>query len=321
LQTQESGKSGLKTEPTTPYGTRHDQLAGLFRALSLPVDGFSKSLLSMARFFSLPFDKELLAKVRRQALSFELPAEKTANAPLNRQEGVSGETSGKQTAFQHALSLAALAASGKGVRLTDDGLKAYARALSPLNWEEKEKSGGNSNNQNETSRGASGQEQNFDQGGSWENFAQWGQNLEQATLLEIMNSLPVKDKRWIIFPFTTTQNGDEYRICLRILLDGTTLPASEGTGTMALEILKINRTEKNSPENDHWLFVLSNREQRLRVFADQSSLKKNKKTLPSALSQIMNIKPDNIDICGFDGPFPFEEENSGELLLYIDKEV
>jgi hypothetical protein len=92
----------------TPAALSAKPLSLLIRAAGLPADKLSASIISFARFFSLPLKPELMASIRRQSLSPE------SSAP------------GRET-----LSLAAAAAESKGVELRPKGLEWFAEAIDP----------------------------------------------------------------------------------------------------------------------------------------------------------------------------------------------
>jgi hypothetical protein len=92
----------------TPAAASAKPLSSLINAAGLPADKLSASIISFARFFSLPLKPELMASIRRQSLSPE------SSAP------------GRET-----LSLAAAAAESKGVELRPKGLEWFAEAIDP----------------------------------------------------------------------------------------------------------------------------------------------------------------------------------------------
>jgi hypothetical protein len=85
-------------------------LKQLVHSLRLPRDGLSTALVGFARFFSLPLEPSLLARLRKEALTLK-----------TRQDG----------GFADSAALAAAAAAGKGVRLSAEALEQYVRAIDP----------------------------------------------------------------------------------------------------------------------------------------------------------------------------------------------
>jgi hypothetical protein len=102
-------------------------VTSLISALKLPPGSWSASILSFAKFFSLPLEGNFLNLIRQKVLG----AENLGQAP-NPASGEPGEAAaGAENAaeFREALSLAALAARAKGVDLPPEALVEYARAL------------------------------------------------------------------------------------------------------------------------------------------------------------------------------------------------
>jgi hypothetical protein len=100
-----------------PPGAAARDIRSLLTSLKFPGGELSASILSFAKFFSLPLDGPSLGKVRRRALS----------GPDRRPGNASPPASGFQ--FREALALAALASAAKGLELNSEALAAYARAL------------------------------------------------------------------------------------------------------------------------------------------------------------------------------------------------
>jgi hypothetical protein len=198
IKTDSSVASAKPVASAEPRLFQPDRLA----ALSLPPDRLSTLIIELARFFSLPLEPGLLAKIRREA-----------------KPGL------EQAARPETLSLAATAAADKGVELTQAALKKYASALS-LDPER----------ENASKEGKKAETENFNS--LLQNPSKLKdyilQTADRSPLLRLMNQLPGRNgQRWLALPFHFSSPGAEYSACLKILLDGV-----EGgkAGRMALEL-------------------------------------------------------------------------------------
>ncbi|MDR1024440.1 MAG: hypothetical protein LBL56_01840, partial [Treponema sp.] len=108
-------------------------VASLAAALKLPVGPWSASILSFAKFFSLPLDGDFLASIRQKVLKAEAQGHTAGRTP---ESGPAGGLGTENAELREALSLAALAASAKGVELSPEALAEYARALRGRRQEE-----------------------------------------------------------------------------------------------------------------------------------------------------------------------------------------
>jgi hypothetical protein len=200
----------------------------LLALLKLPAGEFSASIVSFAKFFSLPLDGPFLGKIRQKALAGQtggdLPPGKGRDSPA---------APGFQ--FREALALAALASSAKGLELSPQALAAYARSLlhgSPPADGEAEAPAGKAEVPGETESPAEPAvaERPGDRGSGGKNAPgkeapdRDGPGIRklalaaQEPLLDALNQAPGKDgKRWIVLPFSL----EGLDICLRILLAGT----------------------------------------------------------------------------------------------------
>jgi hypothetical protein len=212
-------------------------LSGLVQALGLPRDLLSASILSFARYFSLPLNPGLMAKIRRESLS-AIPVETPRGKALSPQD----------RGAQNAAAFAAAAAAAKGLELSREGLAAYAAAIDP-DYPEKHSgdsaetpNGGADPGQNSGGGGDSGPEnqKNGEGGGDPRGNFRGGPPggsdpgdlarpdtlrekvlaIEgQNPLLDLLNRMPGKNgERWISLPFTFTRGDTEYRVSLHISL-------------------------------------------------------------------------------------------------------
>ena len=298
----------------------------------LPTDRLASSIVSFARFFSLPLEPQILAKAQRQASAGQPPQTGPQTEQARPEKPQSEALSPKS---REALALASLAAASKGVELSDEGIKEYASALNVAPIDPDRQEGQNFGGQSPNKRNSGGfkkqKEQNPEIAAITNDGIPGLQSLilrtaEQNPLLELLNRLPAKNgQRWLVFPFALTNQGEDYRLCLKILLNEAEnrIPLGQMTGKFALEIEKVSSAGKNG-QNRHWLFVINaqnNKNLRLRVFLEPFVSKKVYKSLVSELSQSLEIAPEYITIQHFVDFFPFENDNQSSVLLSIDEEV
>jgi hypothetical protein len=226
-------------------------LSSLLSQLKLPIDGLSVSLVSFAKFFSLPLNPALLAKIRRQTVS-----------GLSNPGGPSGGNT--DPAIREARSLACIAALDKGVELNAESLDRYAgiisgRDLFPAPAGADEGSGGeNQENtgpdsgggdflanpetgQDSGGEGEGGPEDGENRSGSPENLRNLARKAEaREPLLELLNRMPGKDgKRWLVIPVPIEDAGVRLHVTLRLLLSpraGTSAGTPGDVEQMSLEI-------------------------------------------------------------------------------------
>jgi hypothetical protein len=226
--------------------------ASIAAALGLPQDKLSSSIISFARFFSLPLKSQLLADLRRQAFA---PPAQTANqssatkvaatkaATVNASVAKSflantnaaGDATSSLTAekTRYALSLSAAAAESKGLELSPKGLESYAQAVDPDSRRQNEERQHRRRNreQDEQTEKVSSKTEAVKKPQGGENSSlqlftadslkkMFFEYAEQNQLLEIINSLPCKNgQRWIVFPFDFVEDGKKYNVSMRVLLD------------------------------------------------------------------------------------------------------
>jgi hypothetical protein len=215
-------------------------LSGMVRTLGLPGDSLSAFILSFARYFSLPLNPGLMAKIRRESLS-AVPAEARPGGALSLRDPPRNRDA------QSAAAFAAAAAAAKGLELSREGLAAYAAAIDP-EYPEKHSGdsggkpgGGPEQNPGDSAGGGDSgpenQKNGQEGGGRREDFGggpragldrdsltrpdTLGEKVleieEQNPLLDLLNRVPGKNgERWIVLPFTFTQKGLEYRVSLQV---------------------------------------------------------------------------------------------------------
>ena len=310
--------------------------AVLFKTLGLPVDRLSSSILSFAQFFSLPLEPGLLAKIRRQALTAGQPPQTEQTQPERSAQPRSSEGSPQSLSFKarEALSFAAFAAASKGVELTPAGLENYASVMdteSPID-NERRKQGSNKRNPEGSKKQEAQSPEISATGGLSGLKALIFREAEQNPLLRVLNRLPGRNgQRWLVFPFSFIEQGEEYRLCLKILLDETSNQRLSNNGLtaglMTLEIT-IGSVGKDavgkSGSKQRWLFVMDTENgvnPRLRVCLEPLSPKRVLKSLVSELSQSLQIAPERITIQNFADSSPFSTFRQNKVLLSINEEV
>jgi hypothetical protein len=310
-QTAKSAAGAVSKTPQTPASR---SVSSLISAAGLPADRLSASIISFARFFSLPLKPELLKNIRQQA--FE------ANAPLpepvpSAEEG--GPKPGIVFKNREALSLAAASAEGKGLELQPKGLEAYAQAVDP-DWRRQD--GGHGEQRGKRKREDSEKGEDPLQktaalsAAGVEKIALEGAGKD--ALLAILNMLPGKDgKRWVVLPFDFSENGREFKVSLRILLDaGKNINRAD---CMALDIA-VRDIDENGKTEKRRLFVLEPAN-RLSVYLQPEISKKERTELIRELSALPGITPERIFIKEKTEEFPFEAGFGNDLLRSIDEAV
>jgi hypothetical protein len=205
----------------------------LIASLALPRDNLSASLLSLAKFFSLPLDAKLILQLRQQTLS---------QNPANTARERSPEDPPLPEPLRFAA-LAAAAAAGKRAVLSPDALARYAAALALPGRDNPEDEGEAETEQEELPGKAPG----FSKPRERSDFAE---RIEaRLPLLGVLNRIPGRDgRRWISLPFSFKQDGVLCKVSLRILAaDSNGIPWK--AERIALDI---------KTEGRRWSFMLEN---------------------------------------------------------------
>jgi hypothetical protein len=315
--------------------------ASLSAVLGLPQDKLSASIISFARFFSLPLKPQLLADIRRQAFTppaqagHQASAAKAVSANTN-----TAEESAALTAAKTRQAFAAAAAESKGVELQQKGLESYAEAVDP---DSRRQDGGRrrrNREQNEqtekvSSKNGSVKKSQFGEISSpqfltADNLKKMSfENSEQNPLLDILNKLPCKNgQRWVVYPFDFVEGGKEYLVSMRILLDDER--SLNRAVCMALDIVESNvepaaensniesNAEGNRKQNfssgssnplRRWLFVtesVNEKPMRLFMYLKPELPLKNHSMFKRELSKFLNIPFERIFIKNSEDHFPYE---------------
>ena len=309
-------KSAAGAVSKTPLAATPRSVSSLISAAGLPADKLSASIISFARFFSLPLKPELLKNIRQQAFAMTPDA-----APSNPTPAADGEPeAGTVFKNRETLALAAAAAEGKGVELQQKGLEAYAQAVDP-EWRQRQDS------EQGDQHGKREREDNEKEGEPLQKTAAMSaagleklalEGAEKDPLLAILNRLPEKDgKRWIVLPFDFSDNGREFKISLRILIEtGKTV---DRVGCMALDIAIRDIVESGKVEKRR-LFVLEPAN-RLSVYSRPEITPAQQAELIRELSALLGIAPERIFIKTQTEAFPFEAGRGDDFLRSIDEAV
>jgi hypothetical protein len=301
-----------KMPPSAPQQVPVRSIPSLIAAAGLPADKLSVSIISFVRFFSLPLKPELLKNIRQQAFTMTANAVSSETTPAAAKSEQGGQN------VQEARALAAAAAEGKGVELRSEGLEAYAQAVDP-EWRKRQDSG-----QRDQRRNKDDDERKED--ASQKTAAITAESLEKNAfefmeknpLLAILNRLPEKDgKRWIVLPLDFSDNGVEYKVSLRILLE--TGKTGNRAGCMALDI-GSHSTAENGKTEERRLFVLEPAN-RLSVYLQPEITSAQQVSLVRELSALLEIAPERIFVKMRTESFPFETDCGNDLLRSIDEAV
>jgi hypothetical protein len=289
-QATHSAKSSGTIASNTPRSA-----ASFSAALGLPQDKLSSAIISFARFFSLPLKPQLLANLRRFALTppsqdanqfsaatkvaeANANAAKTVPANVNAAESTNVSLTAEKT--RQAVSLSAAAAESKGVELTQKGLESYTEAVDPESRrqgddrqrrrrnreqdEHTEKNSLKSEGVKKSQYGESSSSQLFSADSLKKMSLEYA---EQNPLLDILNRLPCKNgQRWIVLPFDFIEDDKKFNVSMRVLLDDE--HSINRAVCMALDIIESANVE-SAEEHDsmqeqlsgeatserRWLFV------------------------------------------------------------------
>ena len=255
-----------------------------------------------------------MAAMRRQALT-------PPTTPLTAAENAPDSKTVTQN--REALSLAAAAAESKGVELGPQGLEQFAQAIDP-DWQKR---------QDPDERNRKRQHKNPDEQEKENAPAKTGllsaagvkeialRAAEKDPLLAILNKLPGKNgQRWLTLPFSFSEDGREYKVSLRILLE-TVKPTLNHAARMAVDIAE-------SETGRRWLFVLNgpNRHGKsavsgLTVYLQPEPPPKAIASLTRELSGLMEIPIERIAVKSWTESFPCESGGTDDAPRAINEAV
>jgi hypothetical protein len=303
--------------PSPPSAPR--SLSSLISAAGLPADKLSASIISFARFFSLPIKPELMAAIRRQALAQPQPAATSQSDSARSTAAGTTSDSGAAVKSREAFSLAAAAAESKGVELNPKGLEMFADAIDP---DQKRQESEGQNQRGRRNRNHNEEEE----GESLKTAPLSAHDIEEMALesagkdplLCILNRMPGKNgQRWIVLPFNFSENGREFRVSMRILLEAE--HASNRAVCMALDIAESG---KSVPEKRR-LFVLesaNSQVSRLSVYLQPELPQRTQSSLAGELSALLEIPHERVSVKKWAESFPCES-GGADHLRSIDEAV
>ncbi|MCL2230974.1 MAG: hypothetical protein FWC01_07735 [Treponema sp.] len=295
-------------------------------ASALPSDKLSSSIISFAKFFSLSLKPQVLADIRRQALSLpvlgqsvKMAAQSVQSAPQGKiasaAAAMQGEASVKMAAqsVQQTMSLCAAASESKGVELAPKGFEAYVDAVDP-----------DSRRQNDQRRDRQKKDKNEnEEKPSLKTESITGDILKKAVydymekdpLMEILNKLPGKNgQRWIVLPFDFTEGDNEYNVSMRILLDSEKI--SNRAVCMTIDVLS-----DAGGKREIFIFESANEKiTRLCVYQNIEMPEREHHQYKEELSKHFNMPIQCVFVRTSEDTFPFES-GFGDEVSTIDEAV
>jgi hypothetical protein len=306
-----SSKVQAQTVKTSAPVSAVRSAASLTAAAGLPQDKLSASIVTFARFFSLPLKPEMLAAIRRQSFPPQ-GAASPASQQISAASPAADDTSSSMAAkIREALSLSAAAAESKGVGLDPKALEAYAEAVDP-ELQKRQNSGEQKKKRRDKDQNEKLKTSPITASAIEKTVLQ---SVQNNPLLAILNKLPGKNgQRWIVLPFDFPQDDPEYRVSMRILLDERT---SNRAACMALDIAESADTGRR------WSFMLESANEkpvRLTLYSQPDLPPAAQSRLKRELSSLLEIPSECVFIKNAESSFPCESER-GEQLPSIDEAV
>ena len=208
-----------KVPSPLPVLTGGEVFKSAVASLGLPQDVLSITLLTFARLFSLTPGPDLLASLRKEILASGSSSPKTA----------------KEKAVLEAKTLAAVAASDKGVSLSRESLEAYAGISDNGDFTREHK-------RREERHHFFWQKDEIETGDLQELFEDSGQNGQAGDLFNLLNRIPGKNgQRWIVWPFDFSAEGTELKVLVRLLIKEPRSNTIAGGGLLIADITGPNR--------------------------------------------------------------------------------
>jgi len=291
-------------------------------ASGLPSDRLSSSIISFAKFFSLPLKPQVLADIRRQALALPVLEQNTLQTAKGATAAMQGDTSVRLAAqsiikatqsvpsatqsVQQAITLCAAALESKGVELAPKGLEAYVDAVDPdsrrQNGQKQDRQKKDKNDNEEAITGDSLKKAAFEY-------------LEKDSLLEILNRLPGKNgQRWIVLPFDFSEGGREYNVSMRILLDSEKI--SNRAACMAIDISSCVRDQGLSVSDNREIFIFESANDkitRLCVYRNMELPEREHHQYKQEISKHFDVPLKCIFVKTSEDAFPFESGFGNEF--------
>ncbi|MCL2809733.1 MAG: hypothetical protein FWD24_06675 [Treponema sp.] len=296
--------------------------ASLISAAGLPADKLSSSIVSFLRFFSLPLKPQMLADMRRNVFAKQsAQTTQQSNQTVNHSDSQNTLTTTKffdTPKGREVLALVAAASESKGVELSPKGLESYAHAVDPDS-----RQNGEGRKQNKEKKEKDSEQTEFISAEVIKKKV--FDYLDENPLIDILNKLPCKNgQRWIVLPFDFSNDGKEYKVSMRILIDKD----KEQTLCMALDItisseqLENSDKEKNNNDNRQ-VFVMeiaNEKPVRVSVYLQPGLPEKKHTRFKEEISSLFDIPIERIFVKNNTESFPYES-GCGEDLTPINEVV
>jgi hypothetical protein len=202
------------------------------------------------------------------------------------------------------------------VELNPKGIEMFAEAIDP---DQRGGSGG----QGQRGR-RNGNRDDDDEGGSLKTGSFTASGVQEMALecagndplLCVLNRLPGKNgQRWVVLPFNFSENGRDFRVSMRILLEAE--HASNRAVCMALDIGEYGE----SGVDRRGLFVLEpagGKAGRLSVYLQPELTAGEQASLAGELSALLEIPPERVSVKRWEVSFPCE---GGDQVRFVDEAV
>jgi len=301
----------------------------------LPADRLSASIVSFARFFSLPLKPNMLAAIRQQAFMQAVPQAAVNTASANQPTAAAASDLKSESEImktRETLSLASVAAESKGVELNPKGLEAYAEAIDP-EWQKKKDEDHQrerrNRNQNEKAEKDSLKIEAITADSLKRMYSEY---TEKNPLLEILNKLPGKNgQRWVVLPFDFFEDEKHFFVSIRIMLDEKNTDNYAVRMAIQLQIRneKLGMSNESEKFEKRWLFVLEsahptgavgNKIGKVVVYLYNDMTVKEQERLKKELAAAMEIPVKSIYVKQSNEHFPCETNNDDQFPL-IDEAV
>jgi len=312
------GKSNISQTPAQSKSSTAknavSSISSLISSVKLPADKLSASIILFARFFSLPLKHEILTAIRRQAFT---PQNTTATQaePLKQETTENADNSILNAKNRLAFSLAAAAAESKGAELEAKGLELYANAIDP-DMEKRGDANSHDRRRNKKQDEQNNKDEDYNpvsvNSNTLKKIAL--ESAEENPLLYILNRLPGRDnQRWIVLPFDINENGQNYRVSLRILPE-----TFNHISLMTLDIAETGGLEKHSTFT---LEAADGKINTLNIYMQPELSSKAKHRLRRELSALLNLPVERISARDGNDSFPQESGSGNELFCSVDETV
>jgi hypothetical protein len=259
----------------------------------------------------LPFNKELLADIRRQTAANQLKSHNTVT-PDNNSKASAVKAAGDITetpllktpaAAQSRIALVLAGADSKGIVLNNEGLQTYSAAIDPDAHQERQ------SKERKKQKRDDDQDEHKTALLSADKIRQPAlESLVDNPLLNMLNSLPdANSRRWIVLPFEYYENGKYLKVSLRFFLE-------QDRKTVKQMVLDIAESE------NRWVFIINN-EFKLTLYIEPYLSDARLQTLETELSRGLSINYESVKVKNMTVDFPFESGSEDTLPLSVNEAV